>query len=411
MIIFHILILSTLLVFARYRVNARGGVQRVSNPLIWLVVLYLLSAVAALFIDSSFLLNFDFSKYKDSYYLTYTFFTVLTLLPVLAIKGFKLNTNLDFQVTRVIWAFYLVCSLLIWFSLFYQLPYALTGLSLGAVETRLNLNVENESILPVSWLTTVSVVVSSFYMIFAMLFFVALIKKLNKFFIISMFVGGGLYAVSALAFMARDGALFCIISFAFLYSVFKEHLSPSDRRKFSKIFFICGAVLLVLLASITAQRFYGDGDSDRLINGTLGYVGQQPYVFVETIVSQHEFYGFSLRLPLLQSLIGTVREVMRTEVYEWTFGTFLKDFYAMYGWSTLLLFSLFLSFSFVFVFRRRARYHPLAFMVLLIFYFHFMSTGIFYFRLGSRAGNLYLVGLVVLFYLCRVFVKPKSHIN
>lgn len=408
MIVIHLLILVTILAFSTIKITATKSIRIIPNPLTWVILLYIFSAILSIFIDESFLDYFDFNKYTAFHYLAYTFFIALTISPIILLKGYSFKTPINFEITNIIWLFYLISSCLIWFSLIYQIPYAISAVSLGAVDTRLSLNVEGQSVLPETLATTIAVTVSSFYMIFIMLYFIAIKKSMNRFFILSMFVGGILYVVSSLCFMARDGALFYAISFVFVYSLFRFQLSNKQRNRFKIAIILVLTITCLIVASITIQRFYTDGDTHRLIAGTVGYLGQQPYVFAETIVSQHKFYGLSLRLPLIQMLFGSVKEISRTEVYEWTFGTFLKDFYAISGWSSLWLLSLLFTCFFGLIFIRRKKYHPITFSIIIILYFHFMTTGVFYFRLGSRAGNLYIFTMVTFFFLSIFFIKPKK---
>jgi len=149
-----------------------------------------------------------------------------------------------------------------------------------------------------------------------------------------------------------------------------------------------------LLSIFTYQRFAGS--SVGIFDSLVTYIGQQPYVFAETVAEQSAFYGLNLRLPLIAEMLGSFEPIKRERVYEWTFGTFAKDFYSIAGWPTAFAITATFSLFFTFVFCSRRKLNSFSYSLLLILFFQFMTQGVFYFRLGIRAGNYYIIIVLML---------------
>src|SRR5690606_9029917 len=95
------------------------------------------------------------------------------------------------------------------------------------------------------------------------------------------------------------------------------------------------------------------------------------------------YYGHSLRFPLVLRILGQpVDKVERYQAYEWTFGSFLTDFYNVNGLLSLffwlVLFIEFFRYQF-----KQAKHDLLKFTYVYTFYIHFIISGLFYFRLGT----------------------------
>lgn len=397
MIFFHLIVAVLFFISSTFALEKKKkGVFLVwkGNPFVIVLFLYLAGAVSSIFIDNTMLPSFEFSKHKNESYLMFTLFTFLLLIPVLRMKGAKFNPFI-LSKKRSVKIFLYVLSFLIWFSFLYQVPFAIKAVSVGAVEVRNSLNVDGQSYLPSNFFTTIAVVVSSFYVVFAVLFFSCVKEGFGFYMRVSFFMGSALYLVSSMAFSARDGALFWIMTMAFVYGVYSPSLPVVIRKKMIKyaVVFFVPAILMVV--SFTIQRFYNEGSYERLLVGSVGYLGQQPYVFSETVLKQNDFYGLSLRFPLLAPLFGQETTVVRTEVYEWTFGGIPKDFYSVGGvWSLILLTFCFVV-PFIVAFHRNIK-ASINNTIIMSVYFQVVTSGIFYFRLGTRGGNLYLILLLLI---------------
>jgi oligosaccharide repeat unit polymerase len=382
-----------------------------SNPAVMLAFIYFFSCFSSLFVTDDMLLDFDVDQHSLTSYCIYGLLVVVCLLPVFHLKRLDLDLA-SLELSPPVMLFIKGFSLAAWYAFVYLLPFALTAVTTGATEVRQNLAVERSSVLPETVLTTIAVAVAMFYVVYTALFFAMLQKPLHWLYKVSLFLGSTLYVLASLCFTGRDGVVFFVLTYVFFYFLFKDSLVDAYRKRVRFFMTLVIGSFLPLLIVFTLQRFGDSGgeSNNRLLVGTLGYIGQQPYVFAETIERQIHFYEGNLRFPLIQQAFFDYKEIVRTEVYEWSFGTFLTDFYTVQGWISLFLLSLLL---FVFFYRglRPARAeNPYAYLLLLCFYFQFISQGVFYFRLGMRAGNIYIVLVLLLYYIAkRVSVYRISH--
>ncbi len=188
--------------------------------------------------------------------------------------------------------------------------------------------------------------------------------------------------------------MFYIIFGAIFITNYWSYFNDRLKKRIKTIGFSVLAIGVFVLGSFTKDRF---GDSD---TGTMGYIATQPYVFAENIIQRQGygdqyFYGTSLRLPLVNRVLGIpIEEFDRTEPYEWTFGTFLTDFYNVNGYFSLIL----LCVLFIEFFRyqfKKSKNSSLRYLLVYTFYVHFIVSGLFYFRLGSFSGNVFMLILVI----------------
>lgn len=403
MLILHFALISALYLLCTLRLTRRGW-RRVSNPFKLVLAMYVASAGASIFYSGD-AAEFMSGINETPYILLYSILLLITLSPILLLNGYRLP---DFVIAnrRGVKAFYKISSVFIWFALLYQIPYAFQALALGAVDVRSALNMEKIGILPESWLTTVAVAVSSFYVVFTIMLFIAIKERMSRFIRVSMMAGSILYVISSLCFTARDGALFCVITLIFAFQLFRGSLATKDVKKIGRIIAIAGGVCLVAISTFSIQRFNAETGANDLTEGTLGYIGQQPYVFVETIVRQNEYYGFHLRMPLMSAVLAQpAREIERTLPYEWSFGTYLKDYYSMFGISSLLVLSAMTFLAFFIFILRRNKLHPVAALIGMGFFFQFFTSGLFFLKMGGWAGNQYALLILIFGFFCNFYFK------
>ena len=207
------------------------------NPFWIVLILYLSSAMSSLFVTEEMLPYFDFSRHSWSSFFLYTVSTLVLLSPILFFKGAKLPP-VYIRKTRFVTLALTVLSFGVWFAFLYQLPYAVKSLGLGALEVRQSLNVDGKGILPETIMTTFSVVLSSFYVVFALLFYICVVSRFSVFHKVSMLLGSSLYVVSSLTFSARDGGVFWIMTMAFVYGLYAPSMSLSLKRKMRMLSFL-----------------------------------------------------------------------------------------------------------------------------------------------------------------------------
>lgn len=401
----HLFAVLALTMTSLFRLTSRGTLKYVGNPLWIVLALYCTSAISSLFVKPEYIPGIYIHDDSFLLVLAYTLLICINLVPVLMLRGSALQPQqiaVHRQLRLVLWLF----AIGAWFAVIYQAPYAVSAFAMGADQVRSALNVHGESLLPTSFATTLAVGISSFYLVYLFLFFIALANGLSRVLTLSMLVGSLSYVVSSYTFGARDGVVFFLLALAFAYSIFRSLLSQATKRRLRILASVVVLATIGSLVQFTVDRF-GDAGSSGLASGTVGYIGQQPYVFVETVESQHYFYGLSLRFPTIAELFGTSTNVIRSETFEWSFGTFLKDYYSMFGWPSLVGLSLFGALVFGAVVVMRKKFPPVTLLLLVALYFQLMTSGIFYFRQGTEGGNLYLALYGVLVVASHIFVRRR----
>ncbi len=272
-----------------------------------------------------------------------------------------------------------------WIAVFHQIPYALKSLSQGAHVTRIDLNEAKISPLPSNLVTTISVAFSMFYPCYALAMMAGIAKRQNLGYNLSCAVGILSYLVNGMCFTARDTFIWLSLILVFSLWVYKPVL-PRRIQSIAKIAVVVAcAAGIAGLSVFTIQRF---GERNPLAS-VFAYLGQQPYVFAETVAEQTNFYGLNLRLPLLAELLGTYEEIVRTVPYEWSFGGFSRDLYSIAGYEIAYGVSVLAATTLCFLFHFLSRSGRVAYLLTLCLYLQFMFQGVFFFRLGLTSGNQY----------------------
>jgi hypothetical protein len=280
------------------------------------------------------------------------------------------------------------------FSLFYQLPYAIVGMQYESDDLR-KLMDEGFFILPQNNFTTLAVGVSYFFIFYIYFFIVSLIRNYNFFLKLSLFLGSFSYIISGMTFSTRDVFVFYVLSFIFVYfytlELTKNKLKSLRLVMISVIFM---AIMGIFLLSV--ERFSDRKGLSSLEYGTIGYIAQQPFVFSETIAKQVNFYGGYLRFPVFMGVFDQKKIIIRTQQYEWSFGTVIKDFYSEGGFIFLIVISIFFFKFFYSKLKRKNNTNLSTKLIIDFFYFQFTTMGVFYFNFGNRAGNLYMIILLTI---------------
>lgn len=271
------------------------------------------------------------------------------------------------------------------FSFLYLIPFAVSGLVVGSLETRANLYAEVKIyLLPDSIFTTLAVAGAMFHPLFVVQYFKADLK--GRGFSLIYFIGGFINPVLlALCFMERD--VFIFLPLLVYYVVFSLGIVLSRGVKL-----VFGALILLFII-ISVGRFYQEGELSYLLYGTLGYIGQQPLVFIDIIQEHTNFYGLARRLPVLSNLFSLDADYSFENSREWHFGTIMADMYMMYGWISYIagLIIIRLMGNYVIAGKTYERY------ILSLIYVQLVFQGLFYFNLGNRAGNGYILLMILVY--------------
>lgn len=357
--------------------------------------LYFASNVLALFYDPKSLRGFKhLEDYSDFYFVIYGIAIFYSLTPIYSIyrKSDRplIKTIIFTKKQKKIIGVAILGAI---YSIIYSIPFAIISLQLGAKEIRTKVLISDATVLPANVFTTIAVAFATFFSIYIGVFFLSIksnLKPITKKLLLLATVS---YLVNSLCFTARDGIIFFVLFSLIFVIVYWESFNTAIKKR---VYFASILVMIVgvyFISSFTKDRF------DNSSNGTIGYIACQPYVFAENIdrrenIYTDNFYGLSLRFPLLQQLLGKeVVKIKRYEDYEWNFGTFITDFYSIYGFSSLIFFLIIFTEYFRYQFKR-SKNQPLKFTLVYTFYIHFIVSGLFYFRLGTFSGNIFILILI-----------------
>ena len=359
--------------------------------------LYLISSISSLFMDESLLPWHNFNTDSPFVFLLYSFL----LLPFLLLT-MKIKPIYDFEVLpsgSIFNVLIIVMFMGALFSLIYIFPYALVSISMDAVEVR-----TSGTLLPSSYLTTIAVGFPTFYYLYVFLFYTCLVQKRSKIVTFGMLLGLLAFVVNVLTVSGRDGVFLAGIAFLIGFLLFKPLLTEKQIGIIKKIFIVSVILALLLILRITTERF-GSGDQFNLQvfkKGILSYLGMQPYIFSDWIKYNDVFYYGNRGFALFVDILGLQSEISSNdEHYTWNFGTFLANFYAVSGFASLIVLSLFFWSYFKLQLNKINKLNIIATFFLLGFYFHFIISGMFYFRMGTSGGNLFMILSIVGVFLFR----------
>ncbi|NEW78104.1 MAG: oligosaccharide repeat unit polymerase [Gelidibacter sp.] len=373
--------------------------KRKNKIAISIISVYLVSSLSSLFITQDDLPFHNFSTDSIFYVLLYTlihsFFLSLTLFlkPFLDIHQLPKGKIYSWMV--------IVFSIGALFSIIYLTPYAMISLGKSAYEVRTSLS--GEYGLPVSYLTTIAVGLPSFYYVYSFMLYVALIKgnKLN-----AIFAGIGIlsFVINVLTVSGRDGIFLASYSLVIGYFCFEPLLRIKLKKQIKKYFFIILTLGLIPIVKITIDRF---SESDGLTftafkKGIINYLGMQPFIFSDWLKENKLFHGGANNF----SLFTNMKLLDYTEPYTWSFGTYLASFYSISGYLSLVYVSLLFYFIFKHFVKNLYNYSTISIFFFYSFFLHFMISGVFYFRLGTPGGNLFMViSLIMILLLKKIDVK------
>jgi len=199
------------------------------------------------------------------------------------------------------------------------------------------------------------------------------------------------------------------------YFMFEGHL---DRgAKYYTKFIAVGAIIvtIVLGATITIDRFGSHAYED--LNavfqmGVLNYYAMQPFIFNDILKYHDSFsYGrenFPLVYYLFFDYVHEERDLSMPHMYN--FSSYVGSFYSNGGFPYVAVVILIFYSVFTRIRSMYAKFYVYQFS-LLSFYFFFITSGLFYFRLGNKGGNLFILLSLVMMLLLRkrpVFFQQNS---
>ena len=302
------------------------------------------------------------------------------------------------------------CVALQIFSIAYFIPYDFriffSG-DLGALRSALT-NGEIDTLSGGGIFRTIAGVASYYYCISIILFFysIAFLKnsrRLNALLLISSLSR----IFQSFSYVGRDGIIFWIFSFAFSYCIFRPYLSDENNRKIKSAFIGCGGFAIILLGAISISRF--SGTDKGVINWLIDYFGQPLNNFGQLFDKFHEYTGNESIWPWFYGNKGArgVDAVTASAEFYNIYGfnsniffTFIGSFYKAYGPIVTLFLSIL--FSLFFSSKLRKRRIGMAEFLMLMFVGQIIWNCYFYYMFANRAGNLFIVSLIIIGIYCRL---------
>lgn len=176
-----------------------------------------------------------------------------------------------------------------------------------------------------------------------------------------LFITSLSYPIYIMAYVGRDGVIFWVMTVLILYIIFYPHLSGMDRARLRRLAYIICLILFVPFASITASRFFGEGQMG--VGSLFQYFGGQIQNFSDySSFGRPLTYGVS-SFPMFSSAgcslldldcanwdeikPAVFKDYLDAGIEPWLFGTFVNDFAGDFGlmgaFGVCAIFSLFVS--------------------------------------------------------------------
>lgn len=259
-------------------------------------------------------------------------------------------------------------------------------------------------------LNTIASVSASLYVFALLMFFVYSAIGGNNKRRILLLLSSMSEPLHILSYVGRDGVVFWIFSFVFLYLLFRPYLEESMRKKVRKFFIIGLCALLFPFVLITLSRFS---------TGETGAVGSIVSYMGQSFVLGPLFYGiedkpivYGRSFPLFWEITGLRPPISMglLEIGEWKswqFSTFVVGFYKNFGAMGMAFVCLIMFAIFYGVFgksKSRIKFHQL---FIYIIYFQVIAQGVFYFRQYTRGGNLFIIICFLLFFIFK-YIEDTS---
>jgi len=359
--------------------------------------LYLTSSIGSLFVSPYYLSWHDFENDTFFGFLYYGLFNLPFLYISLNIKPFYTLENIRFDIFTKLFMGILGAGAV--YSVFYQLPYVIKAMSMSAYEVR----TMGESLLPSSFFTTIAVGFPMFLFLYVFYFYLNLVKRWNKFLGALMLLGAFNFVINALTISGRDGLLFFILAFILGYLLFENYLTKKNKiylRYIGSIIFIAG---LVIITIFTLSRFSTAKEESvyyAFNTGILNYFSMQAFTFNDVLKFHESFSYGNDSFPLFFSWFSDLDNQKRnlSMPYMWNFSGYVGTFYKNGGYEFLSLLILIFYLIFRSVRKMHLNFYLYSFSI-LSFYFFFMTSGLFYFRLGNSGGNLFILFSLVMMLL------------
>lgn len=308
---------------------------------------------------------------------------------------------------------YILCLILFpatIFYLYYFILLLISGINLSQVR---HVIYDDGSFIPQSFFNTFMAHFTPAYFLCIYLYFFSKANNWSKVLSFCLLFSSFSFPALTLANFGRDGIVYWLLNFVFLYSLFRYHLPYKTRFVIKKSIWIVSIVLLTVMCFITIMRFSDENMLQEVVESLLSYYGQQIQNFSDIFNVSSEKYSL---FPGLRKILNL--EVMSQDesydlllslglednfnVFSYFVSAFTKAFGKLGGLLIVLFFSMFVYSLKTAYTRTKSSYY---FMLLFLF-FQIPMNGVFYYRQGI--GNMdvsYLFICLILFVLFRIKFK------
>lgn len=381
-----------------------------------LIGIYVVSAIFAL-------PTLSIGEYKDPYLSSYwgpaMLFVGSLLLLLLPARGYKDNAVsqivLPSRSTLNVMAVVIIALSL--FSIFYYSSTVSNIFSMNLGDARTDLYLGEEYV-EAGLVNTIASVSASLYVFALILFFAFLTIPSSKFVRTLLLISSLSEPLHILAYVGRDGIVFWLFSFVFLYAIFRNYMEPASKSFLKKIFIVAGGILIIPFMLITISRFGDGGNSQGAFDSIINYWGQgyiQGTLFMG-IDNKPCTHGSSF--PLFYEITGISKPVSMgmTQIGEWRswfFGTIVTSLVENLGMVGFFLSTFVMIIVFFGVMKIKSGHLQFYQLLFYILYFQIMSQGVFYFKQYTRGGNLFilLTLLLVIFFRATFNSELATRIN
>lgn len=311
-------------------------------------------------------------------------------------NNYVISINNEYiSILKHIFVFIIIGSLI---SILYLLPYAIQSMAIGAAEVREY--IQEESPLPDNFFTTICVGFAALHIYCILFFFISFLTDELKQYRFWLFISSFSYVISCITITARDGFIILPTFYVVFYLIFRKSIPTRNKIKIKRALFLIFGGALIFISIFSLNRFYNKyHDHTTLLDGTVGYIAQQPYVFDSTVKLQDDFQGYEVRFPLVNRAMGIGEyKVDRLDSwFETCFGTMYADFYNIGGWTPVILVLL----VFIIYYRWSLSYcnrnnKPFAMLLIFTVYVYIVLTGIFYCKAGSSISmNIFYITISI----------------
>lgn len=391
-------VFGVLLFFIRYLKRLKGEWMRPSVFLAFIYFLSLLCCCIHIKIANETAIS-DFSFIIPA--VSFLFFFFLYFVPICC---FKENTisKIVLPSKKTIDTISTVLIILSFVSILYFSTGVVNVFSYGDLgAARNDRYIYGESFIEYGLMYTISSVSASLYVFDILFFFIYLSLGGSTSRCVLLFISSFSEILHVLTEAGRDGVVFWMFSFVFLFLFFKDFISFKKRKMITKYFVIFASAMLIPFIAITIGRF-----GENATRSMVSYMGQSflHYCYFFSIEPRPISYGqgFPLFFEILNKPMPPFARYANEITASSAFGTFFREFFVNFGVIGTIVLGLLLGL----IFKRNVKIKDGMFdfhsFFVYILYFQVFSQGVFYFRHYTRGGNLFICICLLCGFLSRL---------